>query len=92
VFDVSFGQTEAQLICGIQKNPGTKDTAMEEQVGLIITPSAAKLLAQMLTLIIESHEKATGAKIPLDQEKLVEMKNMIAAADAARGKVPKKTS
>jgi hypothetical protein len=83
-FSVSFGQAEAQLIFGIQTNPGTQDVTMEEQVGLITTHPATKLLVQMLAMIIEAHEKATGVEIQVDPARLEQIKQALAAGDAAR--------
>lgn len=83
-FSVTVGTTEAQLTLGIQKNPGTADTTMEEQVGIMLTPSAAKLLAQIITLMVDAQEDAAGSPIPVDVSKLDALKAAINTAKAAR--------
>lgn len=93
-FSIVFGPTEIQLTCGIQKNPGTNDTTMEEQVGLVITHPSAKLLTKMLSLLIADFEEHSGKEIPLDPGKIKKIEDTIAANKAARkqdGGKPKPT-
>ena len=59
---------------------------MEEQGAVVINHSAAKILAQMLGLLIEDYEEAMGAPIVVSADKLDPLKAQIAAAKAARDK------
>ncbi len=85
-FSVAFSATEAQIIYGIQSNPGTDDVTMEEQVGVIFTHTAAKLMGQMLTLLVSDFEEASGTEIALDPAKLAGLQTLIDQAKAARAK------
>jgi hypothetical protein len=78
-FGISFGATEVQLICGIQDHPGTDDVTMEEQVGLIFTHPAAKLLQEMLKMLLDELEDAMGAPVLTDLTKLDGLRDIIAA-------------
>ena len=46
-----------------------------EQVGIILTPRTAKLVARMLSDSIEHFEGISGVKIPFDEEKFDALKN-----------------
>ena len=84
-----FAQSEVEMIFGIQSKPGTEDVTMEEQVGVIFTHSAAKLMAMMLTMVIADYEEATGAPVVFDQQKLTGLQTKIDANKAAREKTQK---
>lgn len=77
-FSVTFGPTEVQVIFGIQKKPGTDDPTMEEQVGVVFTHTAAKLLSEMLGLMVADLEDRTGQAIPLEGGKLDGLRALIA--------------
>lgn len=46
-----------------------------EQVGIILTPPTAKLVARMLVESIDHYERISGKTIPFDEEKFNEAKN-----------------
>ena len=83
-FAVTFGPTEVQLIYGIQKKPGSDDPTMEEQVGIIFTHAAAKLIAEMLGLLVKNLEDATGRVIEIEPTKVAGLRQMLDASKAAR--------
>ena len=85
-FGFVFGQNEVQLIGGIQLNPGTDDPEMEEQIGLVVTHPAAKLMASALMVMIKNYEEVTGKEIPLDLSKIQKIEDAIAEARAAQAK------
>ncbi len=87
---MAFSPADAQIICGIQLNPGTEDTSIEEQVGLILNHPAAKLLAEMLTLLINDFEDSTGQKIQLDPQKLDPLRKIISEKKKQREKAKRK--
>ncbi len=89
-FGLTFGPTEVQILCGIQNKPGTDDATMEQQVGLIMSPAGAKLLATMLITVIENFEKSSGTVVPLDPTKLDGLRKMIDAANAKMQSAKKK--
>jgi Protein of unknown function (DUF3467) len=82
-FGITFGPQEVQVVFGIQSEPGTDSVTMEEQVGIIYTHVAAKLLAESLLHMIDNFEKATGSIVPLDQSKIDALDEMLARVMAA---------
>ena len=82
-FGLSFGPNEAQVKFGIQQNPGTDDTLMEEQVGVIFSHAAIKMFVLMLSKVIANFEEAAGKEIPLDSEKVKRLEEYLVSLKGA---------
>ena len=65
-FQVS--DNDMRLIFSIDEGGGVDNSL--EQVGVAMTFRTAKLLGEMLRLILEVHETRTGETVPLNAEKL----------------------
>jgi len=87
-FNVTMGPTELHLICGIQHNMGTDDPGMEAQVGLVTTHQAARVLQDLLTLLLDEHESQIGRKIDYDPHKFDDLREQINANRRATGRPP----
>ncbi len=87
---MTFGPTEVQLIFGIQKQTGSDDPSMEEQVGLVVTHPAAKLLAHMIGAVMADYEEATGTVVPIDPAKIAQLQTMLDDAKRKRAEAAAK--
>lgn len=63
-----FGGNDVTLIFGIKENQSALDNSMNEEVGVIMTPTTAKMLAISLTKLIEGFEKQSKSMIPVNPE------------------------
>jgi hypothetical protein len=69
---------------GLVEDVAKPAESVVEQVGVILTPRSAKLLAHILTATISNWEKANGREFPLDQKKLDEIADLIAKGTSRR--------
>ena len=57
---------------------------MEEQVGVIFTHAGAKLLVEMLKIVLDDYEEYLGTPIPFENQKLDVLREKVATAKKQR--------
>lgn len=81
VLGVQFSDNDLRLLFAIDEGDGV-DSAFE-QMGVAMTHKTAKLLGHMLVEIIASYEARTGVAVPLDADKIADVRSSIEAATLA---------
>ena len=79
---MQFGPIDVILTFGIKEDLASSEEAIFEEVGIVLTPVTAKLLAMSLTRTIEHVEKTSNIEIPIDPAKSAYVDNILRAADA----------
>src|SRR5437868_3079939 len=69
VTGLKFGDNDAQIIFGLDQDIAKPGTDVLEQVTVVMTPRSLKILAHLLSIVIENFESNVGP-IPVSAEKL----------------------
>jgi hypothetical protein len=78
---IQFNGQELYLTVGIRGDLGVDDGSFTEEVTVIMSPTAAKMLANTLSTLIASAEKTSGSVIPVDNNKSKEIQEAISRAE-----------
>jgi hypothetical protein len=76
-FGLQITDNEVMLTFGMVQDPAKPNESVLEQVGCVMSPRSAKLLARILTDSISNWEKTSNFEIKLGDDKIKEIEAVI---------------
>lgn len=80
---VRFNDNDVTLIFGVKEGDSDEEAVLEE-VGVILTPKTAKLLAETLSQVIQNFEQTTGVTLPTNEAFLKSLEESFLASAKER--------
>jgi len=79
-FGVQSNGSEIILFFGVKEDPQNPKQDFLKEVGVIMLPSTMKVLAKTLNGLVALFERAAGAEIAVDQNRLDEIEKQLTSA------------